>query len=77
MREKAGLGEKKMRCDLCLESPCVKGCPNYDEDQEGFILCPSCDVHLHNGDVWYPEFDICEFCLKEHEKIVEVEDEED
>lgn len=63
-------------CDLCGEYQHTKGCPNYDIDVEGYILCPSCGSKLHNQDVWYPDLDVCEFCLKEHEKEVDVEDEE-
>lgn len=60
-------------CDLCLVSGCVKGCPNYDEDRDGFIICPNCGEHLYDGDTHYPELDTCEFCIDEYKKIVEIE----
>jgi hypothetical protein len=59
-------------CDLCNVFGCIKGCPNYNEDKEGFIICPNCEEHLHNGDIYYPEFDICEFCIDDYKVSVDV-----
>jgi hypothetical protein len=61
-------------CDLCFRTPCAFDCPNYNEDDDGFITCPTCNIHLHQGDIWYPEFDVCEFCISDFEKIVEIDE---
>lgn len=53
-------------CDLCNVFGCIRGCPNYDEDQDGYKICPSCETHLYNGDVWYPEFGVCEHCIDDY-----------
>ena len=64
-------------CELCLYTPCLRGCPNYDEDSVGFIVCPSCNTHLYERDIYYPDFDICEFCIDEYKKEVEIDQREE
>ena len=59
-------------CDLCHYTPCIKSCPNYDKDKEGFIVCHNCKEHLYQGDTYYPDLDVCEFCIDEYLETVEI-----
>ena len=59
-------------CDLCHYTPCIRGCPNYDEDQDGYEICPSCGSHLYQGDIKYPEFEICEYCIDDYRVEVDL-----
>jgi hypothetical protein len=62
-----------MVCDLCLRKPCLQGCPNKDDDEDGFIICRGCGTHLHIGDTVYFDYDICEYCIDEHATEITVE----
>jgi len=61
-------------CDLCRHYPCIKQCPNYDPYEDGFITCPRCGERLIVGDTWYPELEVCEFCIDDYEKEIETDD---
>lgn len=59
-------------CDLCHYTPCIRGCPNYEEDDYGFKECMGCGAHLHQGDVEYPDFGVCENCIDDYRVEVDI-----
>jgi hypothetical protein len=56
-------------CDICRQTPCDKRCPNYWEPPVTY--CENCGAELYNEDIYYPELEVCEFCIGDFEVIVD------
>lgn len=56
-------------CDLCLHTPCVSGCPNKP-DPIPILKCENCNMELFDGDVYYPELGVCQYCVEDFEEEV-------
>jgi len=57
-------------CEMCLHTPCLKGCPNAPQEQP-IMQCPNCKADLFVDNTYYPEFDACEFCIDDYAQKVE------
>lgn len=40
------------------------------EDDIPITYCPTCGEALYEGDIFYPDFEVCEYCLDNHKKRV-------
>lgn len=48
--------------------------PNpLEEDTQIHITCQHCGEYLYDGDVYYPELGVCEYCLVEYKEIVNIQ----
>lgn len=46
--------------------------PNPYEQDYSYIECPTCGEKLYEGDIWYPELMLCESCIRDYQKRVEI-----
>jgi len=46
---------------------------NPDEQDYYYIVCPTCREKLYEGDTYYPELMLCENCIRDYQKRVEIE----
>ena len=49
-------------CDVCLETPCMKICPNYEDEVVGF--CAQCGNELFENEDYLYNDEYC-FCDKD------------
>ena len=43
------------------------------EEDYIYILCTNCGERLYEGDIYYPEIGLCEYCLPNYKERVEIE----
>ena len=51
--------------------------PNPLEESPLYISCPNCGEQLYDGDTYYPDIGVCEYCLQDYKEIVNIPLEED
>jgi formylmethanofuran dehydrogenase subunit E len=47
--------------------------PNPYEQDRCYIECPTCGERLYEGDVYYPDLLLCDSCIRDYQKRVEIE----
>ena len=48
--------------------------PNPLENEVFHLVCPNCEQSLYEGDIYYPELGLCEYCLQDYKERVELEE---
>lgn len=51
--------------------------PNPLENTQIRIICQNCGEYLYDGDTYYPDLGVCEYCLQDYKEIVDIPLEED
>lgn len=42
------------------------------EHSETHIVCSNCGESLYDGDIYYPQIGLCEYCLPDYKERVEI-----
>lgn len=37
-----------------------------------YIICPNCGIKIYEGDMWYPDWNVCENCIDDFKKEVDL-----
>ena len=45
---------------------------SLEEDAQIHVVCQRCGEYLYDGDIYYPELGVCEYCLMDYKKVVDI-----
>ncbi len=73
-----GKGVSDDLCSICLNTPCLSGCPNAPEPKI-VTKCDECGEYIRDGDVYYRicDLNICEECVSADRREAEYEEDDD
>lgn len=43
-----------------------------EDEPDLYITCPTCGEHLHDGETYYPEIGVCEYCISDYKQTVSI-----
>ena len=48
----------------------------YVKEPKPKYKCAHCDRYLYDGDFWYPELGVCEYCVDIYKEVIRDEEED-
>lgn len=44
-----------------------------EENSNLYIVCQTCGEHLYDGEYYYPELNVCEYCIDKYRQTVNID----